>query len=448
MNIKFICSLVLLSLVWPAAAKAQTEQWVARYNGQGEANSIAVDSTTGTAYVTGFSTGAGTGQDYATVAYDATGTELWVARYDGPGHGSDVARGIALDNSTGNVYVTGYSWGVSMSSEYATVAYDSTGSELWVARYNGPGNGSHSATAIAVDSTGNVYVTGISWGGTATQFDYATIKYDATGTELWVARYNGPASGNDGATAIAVDSGTGNVYVTGNSLGTGQPFGDYATVAYDRTGMQLWVARYTGPGNMFNNAKAIAVDSRTGNVYVTGESMGIGTFTDYATVAYDSNGAQLWVARYNGPGNDKDEANAIAVDGAGNVYVTGESAGLGTLIDYATVAYDSNGAELWVARYNGPANGYDIANAIAVDSSGSVYVTGRSEGIGTGYDYATIAYNSATAAEQWVARYNGPGNGQDIAYAIAVDSTRNVYVTGGSTGIGTGDFATIKYSQP
>jgi hypothetical protein len=75
-------------------------------------------------------------------------------------------------------------------------------------------------------------------------------------------------------------------------------------------------------------------------------------------------------------------------------------------------------------------------------------VTGRSEGIGTGYDYATIAYNSATAAEQWVARYNGPGNGQDIAYAIAVDSTRNVYVTGGSTGIGTGDFATIKYSQP
>src|SRR5260370_14384646 len=265
---------------------------------------------------------------------------------------------------------------------------------------------------MAVESWVNDYVTGISWGGTTTKFDYATIKYDATGTELWVARYNGPASGNDGARGITVDSGTGNVYVTGNSVGTGQPVVDYATVAYDRVGMQLWVARYTGPGNMFNNAKAIAVDSRTGNVYVTGESMGIGTFTDYATVAYDSNGGQLWVARYNGPGNDKDEANAIAVDGAGNVYVTGESAGLGTLIDYPTVAYDSNGAELWVARYNGPANGYDIANAIAVDSSGRRYVAGRTEGIGTGYDYATIAYNSATGAEQSVARYNGPVNGQ------------------------------------
>src|SRR5712692_9993978 len=75
MRIKFICSLVLLILVAPAAAKAQTEQWVARYNGQGGANSIAVDSNTGNVYVTGFSWGGETLQDYATVAYDAAGTE-------------------------------------------------------------------------------------------------------------------------------------------------------------------------------------------------------------------------------------------------------------------------------------------------------------------------------------------------------------------------------------
>ena len=445
MRIKFICSLVLLILVAPAAAKAQTEQWVARYNGQGGANSIAVDSNTGNVYVTGFSWGGETLQDYATVAYDAAGTELWVARYNGPANGYDVPSAIAVDSNTGNVYVTGRSDGIGTGYDYATVAYDSRGAELWVAGYNGPGNQGDSATAIAVDSTGNVYVTGSSWGGAETMFDFATIKYDATGAELWVARYNGPASSGDWATAIAVDD-TGNIYVTGGSVGIGT-FNDYATVAYDATGAQLWVARYNGPANFDDVARAIAVNSGTGNVYVTGESRGIGTFDDYATVAYDSNGTELWVARYNGPGNDKDSASAIAVDSTGSVYVTGESEGLGTLIDYATVAYDSNGTELWVARYNGPANGYDIANAIAVDSTGSVYVTGRSEGIRTGYDYATIAYNS-TGAEQWVARYNGPGNAQDIATAIAVDSTRNVYVTGWSTGIGTGDFATIKYSQP
>src|SRR5207302_9985194 len=63
-----------------------------------------------------------------------------------------------------------------------------------VARYNGPGNYEDKATAIALDAAGNVYVTGGSW-GSGTDFDYATIKYDSNGNQLWVARYN---SGNGG----------------------------------------------------------------------------------------------------------------------------------------------------------------------------------------------------------------------------------------------------------
>ena len=103
--------------------------------------------------------------------------------------------------------------------------------QQWVAVYNG-GNGSDIAYAIAVDGSGNVYVTGFSVGRGSCNIacnDYATIKYDSSGNQQWVARYNGPANDDDHATAIAVDA-SGNVYVTGSSLGTAWPDYDYATV--------------------------------------------------------------------------------------------------------------------------------------------------------------------------------------------------------------------------
>src|SRR5258707_9075372 len=90
---------------------------------------------------------------------------------------------------------------------------------------------------------------------------------------------------------------------------------------------QLWVARYNGPGNGSNDAHALAVSPSGGTVFVTGDSPGTTSLQDYATVAYNAaTGARLWVARYNGPGNSNDGACSLAVSPAGGtVYVPGST---------------------------------------------------------------------------------------------------------------------------
>ncbi len=440
-NIRYLYTIVLLIL--PIVCPAQ--EWVARYNGPGNAydaaSAIAIDDA-GNVYVTGPSCGLGPWEDYATVKYDSSGAEQWVARYNGPFNYADIAMAIALDTA-GNVYVTGQSDGSGTWEDYATIRYDASGVEQWVARYNGPGNDYDAAYAIAVDNAGNVYVTGQSDASYTcdTSEDYATVRYDSMGVEQWVARYNGPGNSTDLAMALVIDA-VGSIYVTGGSTGSGTGF-DYATVKYDASGVEQWVARYDGPVNGYDMAHAIAVDN-AGYVYVTGYSVGSGTFEDYATVKYDSLGVEQWVARYNGPGNSTDLAIAVAIDDMGNAYITGRSEGSGTGYDYATVKYDTSGVEQWVARYDGPGSGWDQANAIAVDASVSVYVTGYSVGSGTSEDYATIKYNSQ-GVEQWVMRYDA-GLG-DFANDLAVDNDGNAFVTGRSWGPSNNDdYATIKYS--
>lgn len=474
-------------------------QWVARYNGPGfsddKATGMAVDDS-GMVYVTGSSEGSDTGSDYVTIKYDSDGVQQWKAHYDGPANGDDVAVGIAFDglggvcvggygqgsgtaedyitvkynseggqewmrcydgpsnaddvasdiaiDSSGNVYVTGYSEGSSTKKDYATVKYDRDGIQQWIARYNGPGNHYDQPYDLVVDGSGNAYITGKSKNSDL-RYEYATVKYGPDGIQRWVTHYHGPGMLEDEATAIAVDD-SGNVYVTGTSWGSSSCF-DYATIKYDSEVIQRWVTRYDGPGNSCDGANALALDY-FGNIYVTGKSSGSGPFCDYGTVKYRSDGDMEWAVLFNGPGNGSDEANAIAVDDSGHVYVTGYTSCSDGDKDYATIKYSPDGILEWMACYDGPGYSSDVATGLGIDASGNVYVTGYSGAHGPwqGYDYATVKY-TAYGEQEWVARYNGPASNDDVATAMVVDDLGNVYVTGYSMGLGTWyDFATVKYS--
>lgn len=195
---------------------------------------------------------------------------------------------IAVDGN-GNVYVAGGNWGgIDTNFEYATIKYNSSGDMMWERRYCGSDSTSEDeATALTIDENGNVYVTGKSYSGT--NLDYATIKYNSLGDTMWVRRYNGPGNGIDCATGIAVDN-NGNVYVTGCSDGLGTYPQDYATIKYNSSGTEEWVQRYDGPGGRVDEAFAIAVDNK-GYVYVTGTSDGI-VNANYATIKYSVVGVE------------------------------------------------------------------------------------------------------------------------------------------------------------
>lgn len=361
--------------------------------------------------------------------------EAWVATYNGPDNNLDIARDITTDNA-GNVYITGASRGLNATDDIATIKYDASGNQLWVARYDGTTNDYDGSHAIFVDSSANVYVTGYTVVA-GVNWDIVTIKYDANGNQLWAVQYDGAGNIDEGL-HIDVDSG-GNVYVAGHSKGASTNF-DLVLVKYDATGTQLWDARYNGPGNNGDFANAMVRDSAN-NLYVTGPSKNASGNTDYATVKYDTNGNQLWVSRYDGPDNGDDISYGLDINASSQVYVSGGSDGTGTGKDWATVKYDANGNELWVVRYNGSGNAHDQAVALKVGSTGDIYVTGRSHETLT--DLTTIKY-SASGNQLWLEHYDNPFNTSDQPVDMKISASDDLYILGNVTGNGD-EYITIKY---
>jgi hypothetical protein len=205
--------------------------WTRTYDGPSLANdmgtALVVDDT-GNVVATGQSWGPGE-YDYVTLKYASDGTPRWTMRYDGPGDIADVPAAVKLDAAY-SVYVTGYSNSNSGWEDFATVKYSQTGTQRWVARYNTGSSLDDNARAMQIVGP-YVYVTGFGESSN-NDFDFVTVKYDTAGAQLWVARYNyDPEDDEDVSSGIAV-TGPGVFYVTGHSYGGVATAFDYLTLKY------------------------------------------------------------------------------------------------------------------------------------------------------------------------------------------------------------------------
>ncbi len=435
-TLRAACASIFLISFGAVARGELTQRWVRAYE-SGSAFAIAADEA-GNVYVTGAADGGRTGDDIGTVKYDANGNLLWSRLYNGSGNGDDAGYDVAVD-AAGNVYVTGASLSSDTGLDYTTLKYTANGALLWAALYDDPSAlRDDQAAAVVVDDDGNVYVTGVSDGGRSGD-DFATIKYDAAGNELWVSRYAREGALADGATSLAID-GDGNVIVVGSSRVLAGP--EATTLKYDNDGAELWVRHQAvaHPGNNVNND--VVVDA-AGNIYTAGQLFRGGSNWDIGTIKYSPSGALQWVRYYAGALDSVDTGTSIALDPVtGHLYVGGHTVQIAARQDYTTVSYTSGGVQRWARTYNGTGSADDLGLALAIDRLGRSFLTGWSWGGGlSSNDYATVGYTE-DGADFAVERYNSPSNQAEVATDVVVDGGGNVIITGASEG----NYVTIKYS--
>ncbi|MEK7755423.1 MAG: SBBP repeat-containing protein, partial [Acidobacteriota bacterium] len=405
------------------------------------------------------------------------------------GRRMEVAAGYDLAGRSGD----GWRYGFRVASYDRTRPLVLDPSMVVYAGYIG-GLSTDAAYGIAVDTAGNAYVTGDTWSSEATfpvtvgpdltyngdSYDAFVAKVNAAGTALVYAGYIGGSGGDFGA-SIAVDA-AGNAYVTGFTMSSEGTFP--VTVGPDPTYNGVWdafVAKVNAAGTALVYAGyiggsaeefgyGIAVDV-AGNAYVTGETESAeATFpvavgpdltlngrADAFVAKVNATGTGLVYAGYIG-GSDPDGGHGIAVDAAGNAYVTGitySSEATFPVTVGPDLTYNGDFRDVFVAKVNaaGTALAYagyiggsssDFGYGIAVDAAGNAYVTGftmSSEGtfpvtVGpdlsfNGYRDAFVAKVNAAGTALVYAGYLG-GSGGDYGQAIAVDAAGNAYVTGGT----------------
>jgi uncharacterized delta-60 repeat protein len=296
--------------------------------------------------------------------------------------------------------------------------------EEWNARFNGTSSGNDYAYDLEIDAEGNVYITGIAFMNSTRKI--VTIKYNPQNIIMWIAEHNGAPNNLTSEQIYLKRDAQGNVYVISATEGAGD---DITLIKYNQFGNEQWVRKFSGPGSFADEPRGLAIDN-SGNVFVCGRIWAGTNGDDYVTLKYSPNGELLWNKTYNGPGNNNDQPNSIAVNSNDDVFVTGQSFGIGTARDYATIKYSNDGQELWVKRYSHTANKDDIATWI-MPFENDVIITGYSYDLITRNDMVTIRYNS-NGDQIWLSRYNGPTDSTDKAYSMTIDPAGNIFIVGES----------------
>ena len=354
------------------------------------------------------------GMDDAFVAkYLSDGTPVWSRRLGGTGN--DGVTGIAVDRS-GNVFVTGYFQnavdfgGGALSSaglnDIFVAKYSATGGFLWAKRFGSTSD--DEGFGVAVDGNGDVLVTGMF--STSITFGGTTLSTFGGGPGMFVAKLSGATGAHvwsKNLFALSVSYGFGvAVDSAGNALVTGDFFGDAIVngVRYPNAGQadvflakyaaadgaEVWFDHFGGPN--YDLGTGVAVDA-SNNAIITGQfngavNFGAGTYTsvnnDVFVAKYaGTTGAWMWSTHATGPGFEN--ATGIAVDGSGNVAVTGifdnsinfgggalATAGSGDI--FVAKLTGTSGSQLWSRRFGGTTN--DGGSAVAIDGSGNVVITG------------------------------------------------------------------------
>lgn len=412
-------------------------QWVSNFNSAALTDgslegakglAVSVDAYNN-CYVTGYIYNTEGGNDILTIKYTSQGDTEWVKTYGGSANMNDQGNDILTDNS-GNVYVIGTVVNSLTSSDIILLKYNSSGELLWHNVYfSSLSHLEDKGLKIKIDASANIFITGYTTGYDG-YTDIVTRKYDTDGNVLWTVLEDGNDDLDARGSGIEIDS-YGNACVTGyvtSVLG----MADIAVLKYDRSGNLMWSQFYNGSGNSADKAFGIAVDDEDNIIiggYITNDN------EDCGIIKYNANGHLLWAASYNGSGNSADKAFGIAVDDEDrSIYITGYETDTYNSTNYITLKYNSSGNNEWAASYNGLGNGNDKANSIGIytsqDNRKYVFITGESIGYESNMDYVTIQYDASNGSELRTTRYSMSPVSQDAAQDLAISQDGFVFITG------------------
>ncbi len=433
-------------LLMPVLLLAQAK-FTYRYNGPGngadEAYSLAYGGAS-LVYVGGKSYGDGSDYDFVVVSLD-NGSQRWLYRYNGPGNGADEAQSVVF-GADGNVYAAGTSCGDD-SCDIVVISLTVAGTWRWTYKYDGPDSSVDCALALTYGLDGNIYVAGKSH-GVGLNDDLIVISLNSSGNERWAYRYNSPYNGSDAACHI-VSGPDSNIYVCGHTGAYGDSSTYFTVLSLSSNGTLRWMHRLgestaARPGH--DEAYDLVVD-RSRNVCAVGRSWDFCTGDDFTVVSLSPAGQQRWTFKYKGFKKRSDAAKSIACGVDSNLCVAGYSGCFGSGFDFSdqtVVSLTPAGFLRWVYLYDGPGSGSDVASDIVtIPAFGYLTaIAGFAWGKGTYADF-TIKVLTANGYLIKDYTYNGPANGWDRANAIVSDGGIRLIAAGTSQGVNTDDDFTV-----